>query len=876
MKQRIQFIDQNGTFKLENCDLYRTLYFPLVNPLGMKSSITPSLNGDNKTDQNHFSLLPVSEEELNNSLYGRNVWLTVNNEFHWALSGMSPYQHLYPDQVTVTGGLLFHEVLRENNLFTTLTKSCVVSDQHIELHQLTITNKSNEKIYIRPIVAIPLFSRSADNLRDHRHVTSLLNCAKILNNGIINKPTLSFDERGHQVNDTVYGVFASSKKSKITNYWPTIKEFVGSSNLLYPEAVVKKLNSCHHINDEIAGYEVLAGLEFSEITLNPRESSDIRFCIIIGSNQEKIEKIANYSLDNFEDEYEKTKIYWQNYLSKLSFKLVNEDFSNWTKWVNLQVVLRRIYGCSHLPHHDYGRGGRGWRDLWQDQLALILMNDENVASALFNNFAGVRIDGSNATIIGEKNGQFLADRNQIVRVWSDHGAWGLFTTKLYLDMNGDMDFLLKNQTYFKDQFSHYTRKTNPYLTHHNYLLDKDGEIYQGTILEHLIIQNVIPFYNVGKHNNILIMDADWNDGLDMATNHGETIAFTAFYAHNLMILADILEKLYHENVKEIYLLAELKTLLRVDFEIVNKNEILNHYFDEVKNEVSGNKLSYKTQMLAQMFKMMASSIKNHLRQNEWLEDGEEGWYNGYYDDDGKRIDNISKKHLELTGQVFTVLSKISTPKQIEKQINACNKYLFDDNIGGYRLNTNFNELKTNMGRMFGFAYGNKENGSMFCHMAMMFAYGLYQSGYITAGKRIIDNIFNQVMNTHISAIYPGIPEYFNNNGEGKYHYLTGSASWLILTLVCEVFGVKGYYGDIVLEPKLLVDQFINQEAIIYKQIGEFLVKITYKNPENLNYDNYSIREVFVDGKMVKFEVFNKGVILKTKPNATIDIILSKR
>ena len=41
-------------------------------------------------------------------------------------------------------------------------------------------------------------------------------------------------------------------------------------------------------------------------------------------------------------------------------------------------MLRRIYGCSFLPHHDYGKGGRGWRDLWQDCLALLIMEPEQV------------------------------------------------------------------------------------------------------------------------------------------------------------------------------------------------------------------------------------------------------------------------------------------------------------------------------------------------------------------------------------------------------------------------------------------------------------------------------------------------------------------
>ena len=49
------------------------------------------------------------------------------------------------------------------------------------------------------------------------------------------------------------------------------------------------------------------------------------------------------------------------------------------------------------------------------------------------NFSGVRIDGTNATIIGAGDGNFIADRNGIARVWMDHGLWPQMTTKLYID-----------------------------------------------------------------------------------------------------------------------------------------------------------------------------------------------------------------------------------------------------------------------------------------------------------------------------------------------------------------------------------------------------------------------------------------------------------
>lgn len=115
-------------------------------------------------------------------------------------------------------------------------------------------------------------------------------------------------------------------------------------------------------------------------------------------------------------------------------------------------------------------------------------------------------------------------------VWMDHGAWPLMTTQLYIDQTGDLDFLLRQQAYFKD--SHIQRCTAHDLdwdeTQGTVQRIPDGSIYQGSILEHLLVQHLTVFFNVGEQNNILLEGADWNDGMDLARQKGEGVAFTAF------------------------------------------------------------------------------------------------------------------------------------------------------------------------------------------------------------------------------------------------------------------------------------------------------------------------------------------------------------
>ena len=103
--------------------------------------------------------------------------------------------------------------------------------------------------------------------------------------------------------------------------------------------------------------------------------------------------------------------------------------------------------------------------------------------------------------------------------------------------------------------------------------------------------------------------------------------------------------------------------------------------------------------------------------------------------------------------------------------------------------------------MFGFAYGEKENGAVFSHMTVMYANALYQRGFVEEGYKALHTLLATAMDFETSKIYPGVPEYFDASGRGMYNYLTGAASWFMLTMITEVYGVKGSLGNLVLAPK---------------------------------------------------------------------------
>jgi cellobiose phosphorylase len=816
-----------GTIRKFNLKGFNGFYFPLFNKTGLMSYITPTLSGDIKLDYHHYLTEPFSEKDLVNSLFSRNVIFTIDGKAYH-LNGNTALQQ--NDKIDLEVGPLYQIVTRKNRNHTLQTTSFIVNDEPIELHQVVFTNLKEQPVKLHVLTASPLYGRSADNLRDHRHVTSLLNRVWVKDHLIELKPTLSFDERGHKPNDVFYGFHTKSADMSIAAYYPSLDEFIGNGNLLFP-----KPRRASMVGDYIEGYEAMGGVSFEPVVVEPGASITL-YMGFSASYKDDLSSLNRFlTTAHFDKAFEASKAYWLDEVSRLQFSYSNQAKTDLLDMVAIQPILRRFFGNSYMPHHDYGKGGKGWRDLWQDFLSLIMYNDPTVKESLINNFAGIRIDGSNATIIGSKKGEFKADRNNIVRVWSDHGAWPLVTTLMYIHETGDLDFLWKNTPYFDDQFTHYTKQTKENFPK-DYILRVQNQAYEGSIFEHLLLENVVAALNIGEQGFIKLEDADWNDGLDMATKRGETLAFTHFYANNLRQLGEILELSNKAEIPLFKSLAELSLN-------AHKSADLDKFFNEV-SQFNGEVVLVNTEKLAKSLKAKAKSMIKHL---EAYGVHPNGALQSYIDNDGVFLDR--KDTLSLTGQAMALLSETVSKSRATKIAIETKKQLFDSAIGGYKLNSNFNEVKLNMGRAYGFAYGHKENGAVFSHMAVMYAYGLYQYDLVKYGHQAINALMNRAIHKDANML-AGIPEYFTPKGEGKYSYLTGSASWLLKLLRTEVYGIQMHLGTLTLNPKLMKSDFIEGQVTIETYLFGQKRRITYRNPKGLEYGQYEIRSIHMNQRLV--------------------------
>ena len=151
----------------------------------------------------------------------------------------------------------------------------------------------------------------------------------------------------------------------------------------------------------------MGAFRFEPISLAPGGRAD--YIVLLGTeeSEERISRIfEKYNTsEKVLHALEDTKACWQDQVS-VRFRTGDADFDCLMKWICFQPFLRRLFGCSFLPHHDYGRGGRGWRDLWQDCLSLLLMEPDQVGKMIAERAAAKGIE----TVVFDRGGYIFHGR----------------------------------------------------------------------------------------------------------------------------------------------------------------------------------------------------------------------------------------------------------------------------------------------------------------------------------------------------------------------------------------------------------------------------------------------------------------------------------
>lgn len=258
----------------------------------------------------------------------RNFWLSTGS-FHWSISGQSAWQKALPKgkrSVNWEAGFLWQKVKRSNKklgLEATVTSFVPAGESKLEIMLVDVKNISRKSIQIKATSAIPLFGRSADNLRDHRHVSSLLNRVSLHSHGIILKPTMSFNERGHLKNNISYFVTGSDENGGAPiGMFPTMASFIGEGGSLgRPAAVFENLKPQKKILENDNGQEAMGALQFKPVRLAPGKSTS--YILLLG-----IDRTSDHISAWFEkfktraavlSSLQETNVSWRKEVSRVEF-----------------------------------------------------------------------------------------------------------------------------------------------------------------------------------------------------------------------------------------------------------------------------------------------------------------------------------------------------------------------------------------------------------------------------------------------------------------------------------------------------------------------------------------------------------------------------
>ena len=94
-----------------------------------------------------------------------------------------------------------------------------------------------------------------------------------------------------------------------------------------------------------------------------------------------------------------------------------------------------------------------------------------------------------------------------------------------------------------------------------------------------------------------------------------------------------------------------------------------------------------------------------------------------------------------------------------------------------------------------------------------------------------------------------------------YHYLTGAASWYMLTMVTQVFGVRGEGGDLIIAPKLLAEQFDSQgKASIRISFANKTLEVIFENADRKDYGDYTLASAVCEGRELPIAEGSYGIL----------------
>ncbi|MCX5781823.1 MAG: hypothetical protein NT145_03850 [Elusimicrobia bacterium] len=820
----------------------------------------------------------------------RFLWFRFNKNQTWLANNFSkPLDNTEKHSFTMgLGYVTFTNISKKLGIEVKATVYVPLNEMK-EIWLVEVRNISKKKIKFDFIPAVPIFGGSRAYTEYHRDVVRLYNKSRVTGHIEI-VPGLEWVEGSTDASDICYYMAGeTSKGRKGDRFYSDRETFLGSTNSwAFPESIIKNKPP----KFQCLGKEVVGAIEFKNVSLKSKET--IAFVISNGISHgieetEKAVKETNYKYAL--ESLKKIKDFWNERSKKIEIETGNKIFDLlWNRWWGYQLSMRYWFGNTGHPQFDYGSDFSGWRDFWQDMMAATVIDPQGLEKRALHTLEGIRLDGTNATRFFARTKEFGSD--EINGLWCDHPYWTTQTVLLLINFLGDPDLIFKEGiSYFKDCYRDRGEKKD--LNWPSGRIErqktKTGEIYKGTVLEHLLVQLLTMFYDVGQNNLLKQKRADWNDAVDQVK--GENVTFSLGLAQDCVELADFLENIQKKNkIEKIQVFEELIPLIDAwpDASVENiavdiKQQKLDEFLKKVSSEISGLKSAVELSKIIADLRNKSKVVIETVNKKAF--NGE--YYIGYFHADGSPVDSIFKvgatKKKNPTTDDFVMMLMPQTWALLSKaadEINATNtvldsvwQNLFDDNVRALKLNyPAYNKFNKKIGRITGFAAGTKENNAIFCHANLFMCWALLKRRKTEEAFKIFSGINPLNHNQEILRTGPWIPEYYissdnpNFPGRGEYPMLTASGGWARYLIQNFFFGVRGELDGLRIDPCLpAVKEF--KECKLSIHFRNAFYEIYFKNQNLIK--NAQIQKIIVDGTEIK------GNLIKpfSEGNHSIEVFL---
>ena len=268
--------------------------------------------------------------------------------------------------------------------------------------------------------------------------------------------------------------------------------------------------------------------------------------------------------------------------------------------------------------------------------------------------------------------------------------------------------------------------------------------------------------------------------------------------------------------------------------------------------------------LVSKYLLDAEAFNNAVNTHLW--DGQ--WYARGITDDGVKfgVSTDLEGRIFLNPQSWALLSGAAGPEQTDAMLGQIDSQLATP-YGVTILAPAYTKMREDIGRVTQKFPGSAENGAVYNHASIFYAYSLYKTDN---ADRAYD-VLRKMLPDETDAIKRGqLPTFIPNYYRGAYHqfprtagissqlFNTGTVAWYYRCVIEELFGLKGSHGTLLIEPKLPAEW---DKATARRTFAGATFNVTY-----LRRQDCTKLAVSVNGQPL-----NKPQIKNIKPGVSYDV-----